>query len=253
MAKTDAVNTSIPADLNAPSLGAGQIRTLARAVIELLQKDHYTGSSSPYSEDAAGEHAKVTLRAASKPSSAASKGFLYTKDVGSGVIEVFYEDAAGNEKQLTTAGKLNIAATEAVLLTGDQTVAGVKTLSSSPIVPAPTTDLQASTKKYVDDKVAAIGGQFGSWATKAVTTIYQAATDGFVLAMIHENFNSGDYIQILTDSSATPSTVRQKLFNHYQEDTASLMCPVKKNDYYQVTIDGLEAGNVTVYWLPSGA
>jgi len=35
---------------------------------------------------------------------------------------------------------------------GDQTIAGVKTFSSSPIVPAPTTDLQASTKKYVDDR-----------------------------------------------------------------------------------------------------
>jgi hypothetical protein len=36
-------------------------------------------------------------------------------------------------------------------LAGDQTVAGVKTFSSSPIVPTPTTDYQASTKKYVDD------------------------------------------------------------------------------------------------------
>ena len=36
--------------------------------------------------------------------------------------------------------------------TGNQTVAGVKTFSSSPIVPTPTTDMQASTKKYVDDK-----------------------------------------------------------------------------------------------------
>jgi hypothetical protein len=35
--------------------------------------------------------------------------------------------------------------------TGNETVAGVKTFSSSPIVPAPTTDLQAATKKYVDD------------------------------------------------------------------------------------------------------
>ena len=33
-----------------------------------------------------------------------------------------------------------------------QTIAGVKTFSSSPIVPTPTTDMQASTKKYVDDK-----------------------------------------------------------------------------------------------------
>lgn len=43
-----------------------------------------------------------------------------------------------------------------VALTGDQTVAGVKTFSSSPIIPAPTTDLQASTKKYVDDSIAAV-------------------------------------------------------------------------------------------------
>ena len=40
----------------------------------------------------------------------------------------------------------------AVHLTGNETIAGVKTFSSSPIVPAPTTDTQASTKKYVDDK-----------------------------------------------------------------------------------------------------
>ena len=38
-----------------------------------------------------------------------------------------------------------------VALTGNQTIAGIKTFSSSPIVPAPTTDLQAATKKYVDD------------------------------------------------------------------------------------------------------
>lgn len=38
-----------------------------------------------------------------------------------------------------------------VKITGAQTIADVKTFSSSPIVPTPTTDMQASTKKYVDD------------------------------------------------------------------------------------------------------
>lgn len=38
-----------------------------------------------------------------------------------------------------------------VKLTGNQTIAGIKTFSSSPIVPTPTTAMQASTKKYVDD------------------------------------------------------------------------------------------------------
>ena len=44
--------------------------------------------------------------------------------------------------------------------TGNETVAGVKTFSSSPIVPAPTTDLQAATKKYVDDN----GGGGDLWS-----------------------------------------------------------------------------------------
>jgi len=41
--------------------------------------------------------------------------------------------------------------------TGAQTVTGVKTFNDSPIVPTPTTDLQTSTKKYVDDKDTARG------------------------------------------------------------------------------------------------
>ena len=39
-----------------------------------------------------------------------------------------------------------------MLLTGDQTAAGIKTFSSSPVVPVPTLDGQASNKEYVDDE-----------------------------------------------------------------------------------------------------
>jgi len=55
----------------------------------------------------------------------------------------------------------------AVFLTGAQTVAGVKTFSSSPIVPTPTTDYQIATKKYVDD-VALAGAPDASTTTKGV-------------------------------------------------------------------------------------
>lgn len=41
-----------------------------------------------------------------------------------------------------------------VKLTWNQTVAGVKTFDSSPIVPAPTNNTDAATKKYVDDNIA---------------------------------------------------------------------------------------------------
>jgi hypothetical protein len=45
---------------------------------------------------------------------------------------------------------------ETVKMTGDETVAGIKTFTSSPVVPTPTTDMQASTKKYVDDNIGAV-------------------------------------------------------------------------------------------------
>jgi len=46
---------------------------------------------------------------------------------------------------------------ECVALTGDQTVAGIKTLSSIPVLPAsnPTTDNQAARKAYVDGAIVA--------------------------------------------------------------------------------------------------
>ena len=54
-------------------------------------------------------------------------------------------------KPVSTA-QANAIATK-VGLTGDETIAGVKTFSSFPITPssAPTTNYQASNKKYVDD------------------------------------------------------------------------------------------------------
>ena len=52
-----------------------------------------------------------------------------------------------------------------VKLTENQTIAGVKTFTSSPIVPTPTANFQVATKKYVDD-VASVGGSGLSIADK---------------------------------------------------------------------------------------
>jgi hypothetical protein len=58
---------------------------------------------------------------------------------------------------ITSASIKNVAMankllTGALMVTGNQTAAGVKTFSSSPIVPMPTTDYQAAPKKYVDEQ-----------------------------------------------------------------------------------------------------
>lgn len=134
MAKTDPLDPSVPAGSEDPKLGDDRIRELARAVAELLNVDHYMGtdggSGTGYNEDAAGEHSKVTLRTASAPTVEASKGYVYAKDV-SGKAELFYKDEDGNEIQLTAAGILN-----SCNLTGNQTVAGVKTFSGQPSLQA---------------------------------------------------------------------------------------------------------------------
>jgi len=41
-----------------------------------------------------------------------------------------------------------------VLLAGDQTIAGIKTFSDSPLIPLPEEDMQAAPKKYIDDIIS---------------------------------------------------------------------------------------------------
>ena len=66
--------------------------------------------------------------------------------------------------------------TTAVKLTGNQTIAGVKTFTSSPIVPTPTTDFQVVTKKYVDDRA-----QLGTNAYQGAYGIsWDSATDTYI-------------------------------------------------------------------------
>ena len=64
-------------------------------------------------------------------------------DESGNAIKIYINNTLTEENDVLNA--------ENVKKTGDQTIAGVKTFSSSPIVPTPTTDMQASTKKYVDD------------------------------------------------------------------------------------------------------
>lgn len=142
MAKTNAIDPSSPSGDSDRRQGDDAIRDQAKGVAETLEVDHYIGSDggigNGYNEDAAGEHAKVTLRATSKPSNVAAKGFIYTKDIGGGVIELFYEDAAGNEIPLSSAGKLGSAATDILAnilaVSGTLGVTGVATLTATAVL-----------------------------------------------------------------------------------------------------------------------
>lgn len=85
--------------------------------------------------------------------------------------------------------------------TGDETIQGVKTFDSSPIIPTPTTDDQAQNKEYVDTKVS--GLQTEQYVNGAVQNIeipeIQAATST-TLGTIKIRFQGGN-LYIRTDGS----------------------------------------------------
>jgi len=107
MSKTDPINIANPPGGSPPALGDDYIRTLARAVAEVLAVDHYMSiNGNAYDGDDNGKHSKVTFREvlSSKPTLAANdKGVSYVKGV---TPELHFEDAAGNEIQLTSGGRL---------------------------------------------------------------------------------------------------------------------------------------------------
>jgi hypothetical protein len=78
-------------------------------------------------------------------------------------------------------------------------------------------------------------GPFGSYTSKSDNTVYQAATDGFVLGI------DGSSAVIRSDSSNPPTTIR------IQGGSLSSVCPVKRGDYYKTNNFN------TVYWLPIGS
>lgn len=228
---------------------------------------------------------------ASDPSTVADAVILYGKDV-SAKCEAHLVDEDGNIVRITKTGALDgesIRLPNNVFLkalkAGGGTVDLIKANASDkaelPIetylagTTAPTTDTQIPGKKYVDDLVnpkfdistghdhdgsdskqlgaGGISGALGAWASKSVNTVYQAETDGFVLAFdptTHETSNIEGY----TDGNNPPTTIRQRsyLFQSLQGSRAfiaNITMLVKKGDYWKVT------SNITptISWIPMGS
>lgn len=131
-----------------------------------------------------------------------------------------------------------------VLTTGDQSIAGVKTFNSSPIVPTPTTNTQTANKVYVDGRTPG----FGSWLTRSTSVIYLAATDGFVVGYNGNGQNA--VATVYTDSSSNPTTIRASAWNDQSTSNGqniSFCVPVRKGDYWKVT-----GAASALNWIPLG-
>ena len=107
---------------------------------------------------------------------------------------------------------------------------------------------------------------FGAWATKTTSTVYQAASDGYVKATIYSE-QSGNNVGRMTgytDSSNPPTTIRAQSQVHATTgadpnvvvEYNSFTMPVRKGDYWKVTFQCLWGDptkiSATIYWLPLG-
>ena len=274
MAFTNDYDTSIPVDHQKFIDVPGLIRTLKSDLAERLA-DMISGFTS--GETTEGIKKLIMRELSADPTAATDIGHLYCKDVA-GATELFYQDALGNVKQLTNGGKLNVDATEAVLLSGAQTIAGIKTLSDQPVLSAGVkTDVISENTLdagvtidscLIKDGIAAnsdkVDGEdatstnikpFGSWGGKSLNTVYQAPTDGFVIYICGKSTAGADInAMVYSDSSNPPTTIRGWVMvgQATPDYPKTIITPVRKGDYYKCYRDG-SAESDAIYWIPMGA
>lgn len=81
--------------------------------------------------------------------------------------------------------------------TGNETIAGIKTFTSSPVVPTPTTDFQVPTKKYVDDATDRIG-----------LIDYGYVAKSYHIVAFGGEFNRADYPKLWAYLQTNPTLVK---------------------------------------------
>lgn len=164
-------------------------------------------------------------------SSAVIRSFSFTIEVvtaldETGAIESTSEFTA-LETALATAAGLDA---NAVHKAGNETIAGTKTFSASPVVPDPSANTHAATKYYVDQKTARYVGSVTRDISDSAGTGYQ-----------HISFPAGRF-------SATPSVIRLRcvISNYPRMYDSGTWTPTAQMCAYSVA-SGALAGNFDVF------
>lgn len=161
---------------------------------------------------------------------------------------------------------------QVVLDTGNQTIAGTKTFSTIPELPAsnPTTANQAVRKAYSDLKEllsnkstsTSLGTsdtlyptqnavktyadtrikEFGAREARAMNTEYDENIDGFVVGWVEPTCASWE---LKADTSSPPTTVRYKISVDASTPNAGFMVPVLDDEYWIA-----DACGGTIWWIP---
>jgi hypothetical protein len=121
------------------------------------------------------------------------------------------------------------------------------------VLDPPTGNTHIASKKYVDAQLSGAvpdDDAFGTWASKSDSTTYEAASDGFVVAMVTSGsstlfgYTSDSETDVGNEESSTMRQAAQPGQNNFDN---SILMPVKKGDFWRVV------DSDTVYWLPVGA
>lgn len=88
--------------------------------------------------------------------------------------------------------------------------------------------------------------KLGAWVSRSKATVYQAISDGFVIAA---NLVDAADLTILTDGSDPPTTVRARTSNSAQCIGNTACTVVKKNDYWMVNCSAVIT---LLFWIPFG-
>lgn len=146
------------------------------------------------------------------------------------------------------AANLPAAAANALTTDGAETITGVKTFSVSPIVPTPTTDYQASTKKYVDDAIAAAITASALPSTTAIAstyvknTVYQnTSTTRKWLVIAYGPGDNDGYINGYVGNTVNPTTIVGRTYSYTEGSGGADGCVpivVPPQWYFKFTSNG---------------
>lgn len=167
-----------------------------------------SASNASTSSTSAGNSASAASTSASQSSTSASNAAASASTANTRANAADASATAASNSAATALTQANRAESEAdraegyadsltpgtiVRTSGDQTIGGVKTFSSSPVVPTPTTATQVSTKGYVDS------------ASSAITSRTIAAGNGLT--------GGGDLTTSRTLTLGTPGTITSSTTN----------------------------------------
>lgn len=153
-----------------------------------------------------------------------------------------------NGKALSSNITLSASDVNAVATTGNETVAGVKTFSSSPIVPTPTADSQVANKSYVDGLMAEVAdamvfkGTIGTKASGAtVTSLPSTHTVGWTYKVVTAGTYAGNVCEVgdMIVCINTATTASNADWTVYQANIdGAVTGPASSTDAHIATFNG---------------